>query len=422
MGTGGVGALVKTETAGMAKLKPLSVDRLVQPGRYPDGDGLSLVVKADRRAWVLRVTYEGRTREFGLGSAICVTLKQARDKAAALRSDVKAGADPIADKRAAKAKRAQAGERTFEKVAITVHGLQRFRTPALSERWIGRLRRFAFPHFGKVVVDKVDGPMVLAALQPIWNEKPETARRVRQLVGKVLAYAHVNGMRGPAPDLANHTKAAFPAHEGAVNHPAVDYTQAAGVLAKLREAPETVGRLALLFTIYTAARSGETRGATWSEIDLEAGVWRIQAARMKMKRDHAVPLSAAALAMLATMANGRRTTDASELVFPGERAGRPLSDVTLAKANRLAAPGTTVHGWRSTFRDWAGEVATFPVDVIEAALAHAIGNATTRAYQRGDLFTKRAALMDAWAAFLAPVAADVRVVDLASRRAKRQAA
>jgi integrase len=391
-------------------------------GRHHDGEGLWLYVRpTGSRSWVLRVVREGKRSEIGVGSFPAITLAAARAIAGKLRTQVKEGADPLADKRAAKAKRAQAGERTFEKVAETVHGLQRFRTPALSERWIGRLQRFAFPHFGKVAVDKVDGPMVLAALQPIWNAKPETARRVRQLVGKVLAYAHVNGMRGPVPDLAEHTKAAFPAHEGAVHHPAVDYTQAVDVLAKLRAAPETVGRLALLFTIYTAARSGETRGATWGEVDLEVGVWRIPAARMKMKRDHAVPLSAPALAILGTMARGRRTTDAGELVFPGERMGRPLSDVSLAKANKLAAPGTTVHGWRSTFCDWASEVATFPVNVIEAALAHVIGSATTQAYQRGDLLAKRRDLMAAWAAFLVPTATGEGVVDLASHRAKRAA-
>ncbi len=405
----------------MAKLTTLTVKNAVRPGRYADGQGLSLVVKADRRAWVLRVTHDGRAREFGLGSAADVTLGEARKKADDLRDKVKAGGDPLADKRRAKVQRMEARERTFAKVAAIVHGLQRFRTPALSERWIGRLQRFAFPHFGDVPVDKVDGPMVLAALEPIWNEKPETARRVRQLVSKVLAYAHVNGMRGPSPDLAEHTKAAFPAHEAAEHHPAVDYTQAAGVIAKLREAPETVGRLALLFTIFTAARSKETRCATWGEMDLEAAVWRVPAARMKKKRDHAVPLSAPAHAILETIAKARRSMDPGEVVFPGERAGRPLWDVTLAKANKLVAPDTTVHGWRSTFRDWAGEVATFPIDVIEASLSHVVGNATMRAYQRGDLLDKRRDLMNAWAAYLAPTAAGEGVVDLASHRAKRAA-
>ncbi len=387
-------------------------------GRHHDGDGLWLYVRSTgARSWVLRVTREGKRSDIGVGSFPAITLAAARANAGKLRTQVKEGADPLADKRAAKAKREIAGERTFETVAATVHGLQRFHTPALSERWIGRLRRFAFPHFGNMAVDKVDGPMVLAALQPIWNEKPETARRVRQLVGKVLAYAHVNGMRGPVPDLVDYTKAAFPAHEGATHHPAVDYIHAAAVLAKLHDAPETMGRLALLFTIYTAARSGETRGATWAEIDLEGAVWRIPAARMKMRRDHAVPLSTPALAIIETMSKGRRTTDAGELVFPGGSAGRPLSDVSLAKANKLACPSTTVHGWRSTFRDWAGEVATFPVDVIEAALAHAIGNATQRAYQRGDLLAKRRDLMNAWAAYLTSTAASKRVVDLATHRA-----
>lgn len=388
------------------------------PGRHHDGDGLWLYVRpTGARSWVLRVTHEGRRSDIGVGSYPAITLAAARAKALRLRAQVKDGADPAADKRAARVKRVTDAEHSFAKVAATVHALQRFRTPALSQRWIGRLERFAFPHFGETPVAKVDGPMVVTALEAIWNTKPETARRVRQLVGKVLAYAHSKGLRGPVPNLPEHTKP-LPAHDGAVHHPAVDYPDAPAVLAKLRAAPETVGRLALLFTIYTAARSGETRGATWGEMDIQAGVWRVPADRMKMKRDHAVPLSAPALAILERMTKARRSTDPGELVFPGERAGRPLSDMTLGKAHKLAAPGTTVHGWRSTLRDWAGETTAFPSDVCEAALAHAIGNATSRSYQRGDLFGKRRELMDAWAAYLAPVAGE-GLVDLASHRAMR---
>jgi integrase len=404
----------------MGKLTAIAVEK-AKPGRYADGDGLWLFVKpSGARSWVLRVAREGKRSEIGLGGYPVVTLALARTKAMALRSEVKNaanGADPLGDRRTAKAKRVEVETRTFRKVAEIVHGLQRFRTPKLAAAWTWRLANYAYPYFGDVSIDRVDGPMVLSALQPIWSAKAETARRVRQLVGRVLSYAHVNGMRGPVPDLAGHTKAAFPAHDVASHHATVEYTDAADVLAKLNAAPETVGRLALMFTIYTAARSGETRGATWAEIDMEAAVWRIPAARMKMRRDHAVPLSAPALAILARVALARRTDAPGALIFPGERDGKPLTDVAVSKANKLVAPSTTVHGWRSTFRDWAGEVATFPVDVIEAALAHAIGNATTRAYQRGDLFTKRRALMDAWASYLAPVAS-AGIVDIASRRAK----
>ena len=413
----------------MTSLSAVAV-KAAASGRHHDGDGLILFVKPNgSRFWVLRVMRDGKRTEMGLGGFPAVSLAEARSKAKAMREQVKGGVDVLADKRAAKAKRAEASERTFAKVAALAHAQRNFRTPALSQRWIGRLSRFAFPHFGATPVDRVDGPMVLAALQPIWNVKPETARRVRQLVGSVLDYAHAMGWRGPSPALAVLTKQSFAAHGPAANHPAVDYADAAKVLAAIEGARETVGRLALAFTIYTAARSGETRGAAWAEIDMDKAVWTIPAARMKMARDHAVPLSAPALAILARMKSARRTGQPGERVFPGERADRPLSDMTLAAAHKAIAPGTTVHGWRSTFRDWAGETTAHPRDVVEMALSHVEQNATVRAYQRGTLFDKRRVLMDDWAAYLAsPQTAGVAplptadVIPFAPRERTRSAA
>jgi integrase len=185
---------------------------------------------------------------------------------------------------------------------------------------------------------------------------------------------------------------------------AVPYTDAAAYWAALQAAPESIGRLALAFTILTAARSGETRGATWGEIDLQAGLWSIPGERMKAGKPHVVPLSAPALAILERMQAARAHAGAAALVFPGA-GGRPLSDMTMGKAHKLLAPGTTVHGWRSTFRDWAGETTGFPPDLCEAALAHAFGSKVQRAYQRGSMLDRRRELMDAWAAYLAPPAA-----------------
>lgn len=369
-------------------------------GRHHDGNGLWLYVKpSGARSWVLRVTRDGRRQEIGVGSYPAVQLAQARQDAARVRAEVLSGADPVAERRAVKAGRMSANERTFERVAELVHGQRDFGSARLSERWIGRLRRFAFPHFGAMPIDKVDGPTVLSAIATLWREKPETARRVRQLVSTVLDYAHAMGWRDRSPDLAKLTRQAFPAQRGAVHHAAVDYLAAPDVVARLHAGAPAIGRLALLFTIYTAARSGETRFATWGEIDLEGRLWRVPGPRMKMRRDHAVPLSPPALRILEQVAPHRLSGQPNDLVFPGERAGRPLSDMTLAKAQKLAAPATTVHGWRSTFRDWAGETTPFASDVIEAALAHQIGNATTRAYQRGDFLLKRRDLMDAWAQY-----------------------
>jgi integrase len=348
------------------------------------------------------VTRDGKRREIGIGSYPALSLSDARAQASRLRAEVKAGGDPIASRRAAKAKQIEARERTFAAVAAMVHGQREFATAALSKRWIGRLRRYAFPMFGQKPVEEVDGPTVLSALEPIWQTKPETARRVRQLVASVLDYAHVMGWRERSPDLPKLTKQAFPAQRKVTHHAAVDYIGAPEIIARLCGAPETTGRLALLFAIYTAARSGEVRSASWDEIDMENRVWRVPANKMKMKRDHSVPLSVPALRILERVGRCRETSSPEAFVFLGQRVGSPLSDMTLAKAQKIAAPGTTVHGWRSTFRDWAGETTAFPSDVVEAALAHQIGSATTRAYQRGDLFAKRRLLMDEWARYCEP--------------------
>ena len=391
----------------MGRLTVVAV-KAAAPGRHHDGDGLNLTVKPNgSKFWVLRVMKHAKRSELGLGGFPSVSLADARAKAAKLRSDVKAGADPLADKRVAKAKRLEAGARTFAKVAALAHAQRSFRTPQLKARWIGRLERFAFPYLGEVPVDKIDGPLIIEALDPIWSPKPETARRVRQLVASVLKYAHARQWRGPVPVLADLTKEAFPAHDAAPkHHPAVEYPDAPAVLSKLHGAPQTAGRLALLFTVYTAARSGETRGATWGEVNFDKAEWTIPAARMKMKRDHVVPLSDPAVAILKAAAKFRRSGASNELCFPGQRPGRPLSDMTMAKAHKLVSPATVPHGWRSTFRDWAGEETAYSSDVCEAALAHLIGNATTRSYQRGTMLDKRRALMNDWATYLFPSHAD----------------
>ena len=348
--------------------------------------------------------------ETGLGGYPKVSVAKAREDAGALRIKMKAGTDVLAEKREALAKVKAARETTFEVVAKLAHGARKGLADKTNALWLARLEQHAFPAFGKTPVDKVDAPMIIAALEPIWHEKPETARRVRRGISSVLKYAHARAWRGPVPVLAEVTKDAFPTPQAPLQHrPAVDYLKASAVVAKLKAADATMGRLALLFTIYTAVRSGETRGATWGEIDLANAEWTIPAARMKMKRDHVVPLSASAVAILETVAkmqavdaNGKG--DPAALVFPGT-ANRPMSDMTLSKAHKLAAPGTVPHGWRSTFRDWAAEATDHPADVCEAALAHLIGNATTRSYQRGTMLHKRRALMNDWAAYVSPVPA-----------------
>lgn len=398
------------------KAKPgVKVDEQGKPRaishRLQDGEGLSLLVKPNgSKFWVLRVMKDGKRVQMGLGGYPKVSVAKAREDAAGLRSKMKAGTDVLAEKRVTAAKNKAARELTFEVVAKLAHGAREGLADKTNALWLARLEQHAFPAFGKTSVEKVDAPMIIAALEPIWHGKPETARRVRRGISSVLKYAHAREWRGPVPVLAEVTKDAFPTPQAPVQHrPAVDYLKAPAVVAKLKAADETMGRLALMFTVYTAVRSGETRHSTWGEIDLANAEWTIPAARMKMKREHVVPLSAAAVAILETVAK-LRTLDANgegdpaALVFPG--AGeRPMSDMTLAKAHKLAAPGTVPHGWRSTFRDWAAEATDHPADVCEAALAHLIGNATTRSYQRGTMLDKRRVLMNDWAAYVLPMAA-----------------
>ena len=360
--------------------------------------------------WVLRVMKDGKRVETGLGGYPKVSVAKVREDAVALRSKMKAGTDVLAEKREALAKAKAASEMTFEVVAKLAHGARKGLAEKTNALWFARLERHAFTAFGKVPVAKVDGPIIIEALEPIWHAKPETARRVRRAISSVLKYAHARDWRGPVPSMADVTKDAFPTPQAPIIHrPAVDYLKAPAVVDKLKAADETMGRLALLFTIYTAVRSGETRGAKWAEIDLANAEWTIPAGRMKMRRDHVVPLSQPAVVILEAVAK-LRTVDANgegdlaALVFPGT-GNRSMSDMTLAKAHKLAAPGTVPHGWRSTFRDWAAEATDHPADVCEAALAHLIGNATTRSYQRGTMLDKRRALMNDWAAYVSPMAA-----------------
>ena len=396
------------------RLTAVAVTAATSPGVYADGDGLELLVKPDgNRYWRLRIMHDRKRRAIAIGPVRSVTLAQARTRATELREQVRRGVDPAAERKGARDARlaAKAGlaERTFAAAAERLHAslLPTFRNPKHAAQWINTLRAAIFPALGDTPVAAITGPMVMDVLEPIWLSTPETAKRVRQRVGAVLDWAHARGWRERAPDLAAFTKAALPPQRAAKgHHAAVDHADAASVVVALRAAPETIGRLALLWTIYTAARSGETRGASWGEVDVERRTWTVPAERMKAGRAHVVPLSDGALAVLERVREARITGQPDELLFPGA-GGRPMSDATMAKAQNVAAPGTTPHGWRSTFRDWVGERTPFPADVAEAALAHAIGDKVRVAYQRGDLLDKRREMMDAWARFLEPMPANV---------------
>ena len=407
-----------------------------KPGRYGDGNGLYLFVRSvEARFWVFRYTRAGKMREMGLGRAgadeAAVKLTDARDRAVELFKLVRAGIDPL-DQRGAEAKAAAAEAQraavrgiTFRTVAeryLDAHE-KTWRNPKHRMQWRNTLETYAHPHFGDLPIADVGTEHVLAALEPIWRTKPETATRVRGRVESVLDYATAREWRtGENPARwRGHLANLLPARGKVApveHHAALPWAEIGAFLPALK-AQAGVSAWALQFLILTAARSGEVLGARWGEIDLAAKVWTVPAFRMKAGREHRVPLSEAALAVLTEMAQ-LRTTDSDEaFVFPGAAKDRPLSIMAMTMVLRRMKRGDlTVHGFRSTFRDWVGEATGTPREVAEAALAHALADKTEAAYARGDLFAKRQRLMDDWARFCAAPAASADVTPISPRRRK----
>lgn len=388
------------------KLTDSKIRTLTVAGIYGDGDGLYLRVQpTGRRSWVFIWKRFGARREIGLGSYDAgtrrVTLATARAKADEAREIVGAGGDPKTDMAERKAAVAVV---TFGKVADEY--VETMKSKWRGDATLAGWQRFANSYINsirKVPVDKVSTDDVVRVLRPIWNEKIETATKVRERMKIVLDHAKARGLRsGDNPaEWKGHLDQILPAHSklSRGHHAAMPYSGVAAFLVSLR-AIGGVGARALEFTILTAVRSGEARGATWAEIDLEAKVWTIPPERMKSEKEHRVPLSDRAVTILREM----EAVAVNALVFPGQRDKRPLSDMTLAKALKTAGAGEyTVHGFRSSFRDWAAEETNFQREVAEAALSHAVGDAVERAYRRGDALEKRRRLMAAWASYCATV-------------------
>lgn len=361
------------------------------PGKYFDGHGLYLLVKPNgARSWVQRIVIRGKRREMGLGSASLVSLNEAREQAIANRKLARAGGDPI------QAKRMSEAVLTFEEAARKVHELHRptWRNPKHAAQFLSTLETYAFPHIGRIKAADVNTADVLRVLMPIWTEKPETARRVRQRIGTVMKWAVAQGWRQDNP--AEAIDRALPKTERVRAHrKALQYQDVPACLeaVKASKAGETT-KLAFEFLVLTATRSGETRKAVWDEMDMEAGVWTIPALRMKAKKEHRIPLSARALEVLKA---AKALSDGSELVFPGTKPGRPLSDMTLSKLVKELGFDVDIHGFRTSFRTWTQERTTYPREVAEAALAHTIKDKAEAAYARSDLFEKRRKMMEAWA-------------------------
>ena len=375
----------------MGRLTATAIKAANAPGRYGDGDGLFLLIgRTGSKSWMVRVQKDGRRRDIGLGSAAKVTLALARDRARTVRSQVEAGIDPVAERRKA------AGIPTFRESAAIVHAEHKhgWKNGKHRAQWISSLDAYAFPAFGDVAVSAVEAPVVRDALAAIWLTKPETARRLRQRIATVIDWAVAKGYRDGPLAMAVIDKALPKQRAKVKHHAALPHAALPAFMTSLR-AKETMGRLALEAAILTAARSGEVRLATWAELDLDAALWTVPAARMKAGREHVVPLSRQAAAVFERMKPHRRGD--TDLVFPGTKRGKPLSDMTLTKALRDMAVDAVPHGFRSTFRDWVAEQTNWPADLAEAALAHVIADKTVASYQRGTMLDKRRELMAAWA-------------------------
>lgn len=375
----------------MKRLSVSAVKSATRPGRFSDGDGLYLVVQpGGSKSWVCRVQKSGNRRDFGLGSAAKVSLVDARGRAREIRIQVEMGLDPIFERRKAK------GIPTFREAAAKVLAANRktWKNAKSETQWKQSLEDYAFPHIGKVRVNEITGPMVRDLLAEIWLSKPETARRVRQRVGAVLDWAYSSGYRESEAPMRAISKGLprQPKQDG--HFAAMPYDKVSAYIPALR-ARESFSRLALEFAILTAARSGEVRGATWEEMDLDLCLWTIPKERMKANREHVIPLCKRAVQII-KRCEELRIGDCP-IIFPGVRGHAPLSDMTLTKLLKEMKQPYTAHGFRSSFRDWVSEETNHPSDVAEAALAHIVSNETEAAYRRGNLLRKRRLMMDDWA-------------------------
>lgn len=387
------------------ELTSLQVRRLLQPSLYAVGGvvGLYLQVRsASARSWILNVTTGQKRRMFGLGSYPTVLLEQAREKARSYRTMIENGTDPVYERRKAREElfAAKAKQLTFDEAAKAVVAVKRqeFRNAKHTAQWETTLATYVSPVIGTLFVSDIETAHILKVLEPIWATKTETATRIRQRIEKVFDWCQARGYRtADNPARWNgHLKELLPqpAKIRTVQHfAAVPYPALPAFFARLQR-HHGVSARALQFAILTGARSGEVRGARWSEFDLTAKVWTVPAVRMKMKKEHRVPLSEAAIILLA----GLPSVNGSDVLFRSNRGGG-LSDTALLMVLRRMHVDAVPHGFRATFKTWASECTAFHRDVIEASLAHSLDSKVAEAYQRGDMLEKRRALLGQWAAY-----------------------
>jgi integrase len=371
-----------------------------KPGMHRVAPGLYLrVLDTGPAFWMLRYTNAGKASEMSLGRYGDLTLAEAVHTSSSHRLALKRdGVDPLAAKR-------RAEDRTrgtsFEDVANDLIESKRagWKNAKHAAQWTNTLTTYVYPVVGAMDVSEVETEHVLKVLRPIWTEKHETASRVRQRIEAVMTAAKVRGLRSGENPAAwrGHLQALLidiPKKQRVRHHPAMTRQELPAFMGELR-ANDCISARALEFAILTACRTGEVLGARWGEIDLKQAVWIVPAVRMKAKRPHRVPLSECAVKLLDGLSPG----DGDKLVFPNPRDGRPLSSMAMLELLRGMRPGLTVHGFRSTFRDWAGEATHFPRELAEHALAHVVTDATEAAYRRGDALDRRREVMEAWAAY-----------------------
>lgn len=422
------------------KLSARFCSTTTEPGRHGDGGGLWLMVKpSGAKAWAFIYRTSGKWREMGLGALSDVGLARARELAAEARALIAAGLDPIEERR--KAAVPKAAIPTFREAAIAhieaiapklknAKHVAQWKTTLGVEPVAAKMVRIdpkvqarheaALSKLLAMKVSEIETADVLAVLSPIWHVKPETASRLRGRVEAVLSATAALGHRSEVNPARwrGHLERLLTKPPKMVrgHHAAMPYEAVPAFIAKLAEA-RSISAHALHFAILTAARSGEVLGARWSEIDMEAAVWTVPAVRMKAKRIHRVPLAEPALAILRKMAEVRD----GDFVFPGQRPGSGLSVMALEMALRRLGETVTVHGFRSTFRDWIGEETTYPAELAEAALAHVIADKAVAAYRRGDALERRREMMCAWASYIEPAIAGVNVIPLRKKISKRVA-
>lgn len=410
----------------MGKLNAKQIENLTEPGTYEDGDGLRLVVKGTgRKSWVLRFQLNGKRREMGLGAFPEVSLKAARLEAGAKRAQLLAGIDPLAardaEREALRASQQTAATKavTFKTVSADYIAAHRagWKNAKHAQQWENTIATYVEPIIGHLPTSEVTTQHILEILQPIWSEKTETASRVRNRIELILDAAKARGLRdGENPARwRGHLDKLLPKRskiQARTHHAALPWSELPAFMAEIAGHDELTYK-AIRLTILTACRTSEVLSATWDEIDLEARAWTIPAARMKAGKEHRVPLSDAAMALLDSLPR----IEGSPYLFPSSRQGKHLSNMAMLMGlRRMGREDLTMHGFRSTFRDWAAERTHYPREVCEMALAHKVAEGAEAAYWRGDIFEKRQALMADWAQFATTVQAE-NVIQADFRRA-----